>query len=36
MNHHLRRSKMLTSKAQDKVKAKPTSEKAQVEDESSF
>jgi hypothetical protein len=36
MNHHPRRSKMLTSKAQGKVKARLTSEKARVEDESNF
>jgi hypothetical protein len=36
MSHHPRRSKMLTSKAQGKVKARLTSEKAQVQDESSF
>jgi hypothetical protein len=36
MNHHPRRSKMLTSKAQGKVKARLTSEKARVEDESDF
>jgi hypothetical protein len=36
MNHHPRRSKMLTSKAQGKIKTRLTSEKAQVEDESGF
>jgi hypothetical protein len=36
MNHHPRRSKMLTSKAQGKVKARLTSEKGRVEDESDF
>jgi hypothetical protein len=36
MNHHPRRSKMLTSKAQGKVKTRLTSEKARVEDESGF
>jgi hypothetical protein len=36
MNHHPRRSKMLTSKAQGKIKTRLTSEKAQVEDESDF
>jgi hypothetical protein len=36
MNHHPRRSKMLTSKAQGKVKTRLTSEKARVEDESDF
>jgi hypothetical protein len=36
MNHHPQRSKMLTSKAQGKVKARLTSEKARVEDESDF
>jgi hypothetical protein len=36
MNHHPRRSKMLTSKAQGKAKARLTSEKARVEDESDF
>jgi hypothetical protein len=34
MNHSPRRSKMLTSKAQGKIKTRLTSEKAQVEDES--
>jgi hypothetical protein len=36
MNHHPRRRKMLTSKAQGKVKTRLTSEKARVEDESGF
>jgi hypothetical protein len=36
MNHHPRRSKMLTSKAQGKVKARLTSEKTRVEDENDF
>jgi hypothetical protein len=36
MNHHPRRSKMLTSKAQGKIMTRLTSEKAQVEDESGF
>jgi hypothetical protein len=36
MNHHPRRRKMLTSKAQGKIKTRLTSEKAQVEDESGF
>jgi hypothetical protein len=36
LNHHPRRSKMLTSKAQGKIKTRLTSEKAQVEDESGF
>jgi hypothetical protein len=36
MNHHPRRSKMLTSKAQGKIKTRLTSKKAQVEDESDF
>jgi hypothetical protein len=36
MNHHPRRSKMLTSKAQGKIKTRLTSEEAQVEDESGF
>jgi hypothetical protein len=36
MNHHPQRSKMLTSKAQGKIKTRLTSEKAQVEDESDF
>jgi hypothetical protein len=36
MNHHPRRSKMLTSKAQGKAKASLTTKKARVEDESDF
>jgi hypothetical protein len=36
INHHPRRSKILTSKAQGKIKTKLTSEKAQVEDEGDF
>jgi hypothetical protein len=36
MNHHPRRSKMLTSRAQGKIKTRLTSKKAQVEDESDF
>jgi hypothetical protein len=36
MNHHPRRSKMLTSKAQGKVKARLTSEKTRVEDKNDF
>jgi hypothetical protein len=36
MNHHPRRSKMLTSKAQGKVKARLASEKTRVEDENDF
>jgi hypothetical protein len=36
MNHHPRRSKMLTSKAQSKVKRRLTFEKARVEDENGF
>jgi hypothetical protein len=35
-HHHPRRSKMLTSKAQSKVKTRLTSEKARVEDENGF
>jgi hypothetical protein len=36
MNHHSRRSKMLTSKAQGKDKERLTSEKTRVEDENDF
>jgi hypothetical protein len=36
MNHHSRRSKMLTFKAQGKDKARLTSEKTRVEDENDF
>jgi hypothetical protein len=35
-DHHPQRSKMLTSKAQGKVKARLTSEKTRVEDENDF
>jgi hypothetical protein len=34
--HHPRRSKMLTSKAEGKIKTRLTSEKVQVEDKSDF